>query len=168
MNRIIAVTAAAVGAVFVLTAQSCDQPVQTSRQKEAAAQERLSEESIAQVGNPAIVNFAEKRNYKMIYELRDNPNYATYTYLVGMRNELRLLCHSIGYGIPESSQYTNPQMLAYASSQVGVLALPQADPNGLFSSASANGTWVMCLGPDGKIAPVRAEPNVLTSPFPLE
>jgi hypothetical protein len=166
--RTLIVIAAAVGAIFVLTAQSCDQPDQTSRQKEAANQERLSAESIAQVGSPSIVNFAEKRNYKMIYELRDDPNYATYTYLVGMHNELRLLCHSIGYGIPESSQYTNPQMLAYASSQVGVLALPQADPNGLFSSPSANGTWVMCLDPKGKMVPVRAEPNILTSPFPLE
>jgi len=158
---------AAIAAFFVLTAESCDN-APSATQKEAAAQERVQAESQAQVGMPAIVNFAEKRNYKMIYELRDNPNYATYTYLVGMHNELKLLCHSVGYGIPESSQYTNPSMVSYASTNVGVATLPQADPNGLFSSPSSQGTWVMCLGPDGKVAPVRSEPNVLTSPFPME
>jgi hypothetical protein len=156
---------AALAAFFVLTAESCDQP--TANQKEAAAQERVQAEAVAQVGMPAIVNFAEKRNYKMIYELRDNPNYATYTYLVGMHNELKLLCHSVGYGIPESSQYTNPSMIA-SQYQSGYAVLPQSDPNGLYSSPSANGTWVMCLGPDGKVAPVRSEPNVITSPFPME
>lgn len=158
---------AALAAFFVLTAESCDgQP--SAEQKESAAQERMQAESQAQVGMPAIVNFAEKRNYKMIYELRDSPNFATYTYLVGMHNELKLLCHSVGYGIPESSQYTNPAMIGYASDRVGVATLPQADPNGLYSSPSSQGTWVMCLDPSGKVVPVRSEPNVLTSPFPLE
>lgn len=168
MNRLLAVSACAVGAFFVLCGDSCDGQQPNSRQREAAAQEKIQAESLSQVGMPAIVNFAEKRNYKMIYELRDNPNYATYTYLVGMHNELRLLCHSIGYGIPESSQYTNPAMIGYAQDRTGVATLPQADPNGLFSSPSSNGTWVMCIGPNDKIMPVRAEPNVLTSPFPLE
>jgi len=164
MLKIIAI---AVAAFFVLTAESCDGPP-TTTQKEAAAQDRLTAESQAQVGLPVILNFTEKRNYKMIYELRDKPDYATCTYLVGMHNELRLLCHSVGYGIPESSQYTNPQMIGYQSERTGVVTLPQADPNGFYSSPSANGTWVMCLDPDGKIAPVRSEPNVITSPFPLD
>jgi hypothetical protein len=158
---------AVIAAFFVLTAESCDGQASTT-QKEHAAQDRLTAEAQAEVGMPAIMNFTEKRNYKMIYELRDKPDYATYTYLVGMHNELKLLCHSIGYGIPESSQYTNPQFIAYTSSQVGVGILPQSDPNGLYSSPSANGTWVMCLDPAGKVVPVRSEPNVITSPFPLQ
>lgn len=155
---------AAIAAFFVLT--GCDGQTSTT-QKESAAQDRLTAEANAQVGMPAIMNFTEKRNYKMIYELRDKPDYATYTYLVGMHNELRLLCHSIGYGIPESSQYTNPQMIA-DSHNAGYAILPQSDPNGLYSSPSANGTWVMCVDQGGKVAPVRSEPNVITSPFPLD
>lgn len=158
---------AAIAAFFVLTAESCDGPPDAT-QKEAAAQQRVQAEAVSQVGMPAIVNFTEKRNYKMIYELRDKPDYATYTYLVGMHNELKLLCHSVGYGIPESSQYTNPSMIEEARSQVGYAILPQSDPNGLYSSPSANGTWVMCLAPDGKVVPVRSEPNVITSPFALQ
>lgn len=158
---------AAIAAFFFLTAESCGD--NSASAKEAAAQNRITAESNAQVGMPAIVNFTEKRNYKMIYELRDTPNYATYTYLVGMHNELKLLCHSVGYGIPESSQYTNPEADAfYTTSPVAHLAMPNADPNGLYSSPSANGTWVMCLDPNGKVVPVRSETNVITSPFPLQ
>jgi hypothetical protein len=160
-------------AIVILAALAlcaCDQAPPTSTAKEAAAQEQIQAESQSQVGMPAIVNFAEKRNYKMIYELRDNPNYATYTYLVGMHNELKLLCHSIGYGIPESSQYTNPSMVQEydGNGHYEWPVLPQADPNGLYSSPSSQGTWVMCADPSGKVVPVRSEPNVLTSPFPLE
>lgn len=156
----------------VLALAACDNPYQaTTAAKEAAAQERMTAESNQQVGMPAVLNFTEKRNYKMVYELRDKPNYATFTYLVGMHNELKLLCHSVGYGIPESSQYTSPNSLQLVDDAHihAYETLPQADPNGLYSSPSANGTWVMCLDPaTGKIAPVRSEPNVITSPFPLE
>jgi hypothetical protein len=156
----------ATAAFFVLTAESCNQP--TATEKEAAAQEKVQAEAVSQVGMPGIINFTEKRNYKMIYELRDKPDYATYTYLVGMHNELKLLCHSVGYGIPESSQYTNPNMVVQGYYSGNSEVVSQADPNGLYSSPSANGTWVMCLDPNGKVVPVRSEPNVITSPFPLE
>lgn len=121
-------------------------------------------------GLPAIVNFTEKRDYKTIYELSDKSNYATYTYLVGMHNELKLICHSVGYGIPGSSQYTNPSQARDfgGSSRYAFEVIPQSNPNGLYSSPSANGTWIMCLDPSGKVVPVRSESNVITSPFPLQ
>ena len=47
--------------------------------------------------------------------------------------------------------------------------IPQAEPNGLFSPPSANGTWVLCSNPNkaGETMPVYIEPNVIVSPFPL-
>lgn len=158
-----------IAAFFVLTAESCDNQPSTAA-KEAAAQDKITAEANAEVGMPAIVNFTEKRNYKMIYELRDQPNYATHTYIVDMNGRFHKLCDSVGYGIPESSQYTNPSSV-HEYSTAGHYewpVLPQADPNGLYSSPSANGTWVMCVDPAGKVVPVRSEPNVVTSPFPLQ
>lgn len=155
-----------IAAFFVLTAESCDNQPSTAA-KEAAAQDKITAEANAEVGMPAIVNFTEKRNYKMIYELRDQPNYATHTYIVDMNGRFHKLCDSVGYGIPESSQYTNPSRAIY-SGATGVGTIPQADPNGFYSSPSANGTWVMCVDPTGKVVPVRSEPNVVTSPFPLQ
>jgi hypothetical protein len=51
---------------------------------------------------------------------------------------------------------------------LAIVAIPQADPNGLFSPASAEGTWVLCKVP-GKddVKPVYIEDRVTVSPFPL-
>jgi hypothetical protein len=158
MKKVLALVAVA----FMLTA--CDQ-APTSTQIERRKQEELSMQAVTQVGMPAIVNFAEKRMMKDILELRDQ-NVATTTYLVDMNGKLHKICSSIGYGLPYSVQYTNPQRIAYDSGH-GSVTLPQADPNGLYSPASADGTWVLCVAKDGKAKPVFIEPRVIVSPIPL-
>jgi hypothetical protein len=163
MSKLFKVTVLALAAYFMLTAESCsEQP--TAVQQEAQRQEAVQAESNQAVGTPNITHFTEKRIFKEIYEKRDEPNLATFTYLVGMHNEHTALCRSIGYGIPESMQYTNPSLIGYASSQVGVATLPQADPNALYSSPTALGTWILCLFKDKTVQPVRSEPNVITLP----
>ena len=157
-------------AFTLLTFSGCDMPAQTSDQKTHEQQEQLTLQSTNAVGMPAITKFAEKRMMKTIIELRDK-EVATYTYIVSMNNEYKLLCHSVGYGLPFATQYTNPQrVLAYReTSERGNIALPQADPNGLFSPANAEGTWVMCLDPTTKLAvPLYSEPRVIVSPFALQ
>jgi len=149
--------------VFALTA--CDENL-SSTQIERKKQEELSLQAVQQVGMPSIVNFAEKRMMKDILELRDK-NVATTTYLVGMNNQLTKVCDSIGYGLPYATQYTNPQRVY--SDPHGYGTLPQADPNGLYSPASADGTWVLCVDhKDGKAKPVYIEPRVIVSPITLQ
>jgi hypothetical protein len=150
--------------VALLTA--CLEVPESSGQIERKKQEELSLQSVQQVGMPAIVNFAEKRMMKDILELRDR-NVATTTYLVGMNNQLTKICDSIGYGLPYATQYTNPQRPVYEVH--GNITLPQADPNGLYSPASADGTWVLCVDhKDGKAKPVFIEPRVIVSPMALQ
>jgi len=140
---------------------------ESSTQIERRKQEELSLQSVQSVGMPAITNFAEKRMMKDILELRDK-SVATTTYLVGMNNQLTKLCDSVGYGLPYATQYTNPQHLTYDNAHGGVI-LPQADPNGLYSPASAEGTWVLCVDhKDGKAKPVYVEPRVIVSPISLQ
>ena len=156
-------------AFFLLEADSCDSQPSTT-DKESQAQQALQAESISAVGMPSIINWTEKQQYKRVFEKRDQPNLATYTYLVGMHNEHTPLCRSIGYGIPESEQFTAPESVQ-RTAQTGNNyweRLPQADPNGLYSSPSANGTWVLCLQKDGKVEPVRSEPNVVTLAVPWD
>lgn len=45
----------------------------------------------------------------------------------------------------------------------------QADPNGLFSPTSADGTWILMADPNGGTAvkPVYVEPRIIVSPFKL-
>ena len=132
-------------------------------------QEAIAMQATMTVGMPAITNFAEKRLLKDIYELRDKMQ-PTYTYLAGEQSGVigEKICDSLGYGIPYATQFTNPQKIADRS-QGGYAVLPQADPNGLFSPASADGTWIMCKVPGSdKIAPQFIEPKVITLTFPKE
>ena len=157
-----------IAAASALSLTGCAPYSDTSDQIQNKKQEELTKQSVESVGLPAIKNFQEKRILKDILELRDNPKFATYTYTEDMNGKLHLRCHSIGYGIPYSTQYTNPQKITFVDAH-GYETLPQADPNGLFSPASADGTWVLCKDPNSDVVqPIYLEPRIITSPFPLE
>jgi len=135
---------------------------ESSDQIQNRKQEELSRQGVTQIGLPSIVNFQEKRTYKMILELRDT-EIKTITYIIDMNGKLHKVCDSIGYGIPYATQYTNPMQDRHTN-----YGMPQADPNGLFSPASADGTWVLCLNHETKkMSPVFIEPRVIVSPFAL-
>jgi hypothetical protein len=88
-----------------------------------------------------------------------------------MTGKYTFFCTSVGYGIPYATEYTNPQKIDYYRVGGGTAlgTLPQADPNGLFAPASAEGTWVMCKDPNGPdVKPVYIEPRVIVSPFDLD
>ena len=145
---------------------ACDQ-TPNSTQIERAKQEELSKQGVETVGFPAVTNVAEKRMMKDIIELRDQMK-PTYTYIVDMNGKFHKVCDSLGYGLPYATQYTNPQMRVGGADGHGVVSLPQADPNGLYSPGSADGTWIMCLNPKTKKAePQYIEPRVLVMTYPL-
>jgi hypothetical protein len=127
-------------------------------------QEQISKEATAQTGMPAITQFTERKNLKRILELRDRAKFVTYTYvMVPGTGERKFLCKSFGYGIPYATQYTNPEKYEYNGTTI-----PQADPNGLFSPASADATWVLCVNPaGGEPAVVYEENRITVSPFEL-
>ena len=135
-------------------------------------QEQLSMQGVMTVGMPAITRFSEKRMMKDILEMCDQMH-PTYTYLAGEQSGVigEKICDSLGYGLNGATQYTNPQRAGtYGDTGVrGVITLPQADPNGLFSPAAAEGTWVMCKVPGSdKILPQYIEPRVIVLTFPKE
>lgn len=150
---------------LVLTGFSACEP--SSDQVQQQQQETILREGTAQIGMPAIKNFRERKLLKDIIEMRDQDGLVTYTYLWNeMKGEKVFFCSSIGYGIPYATQFTNPQKQAYSGA--GII-LPQADPNGLFSPSSSEGTWVLCKNPQGKdTRPVYVEPRIIVSPFKLD
>jgi hypothetical protein len=152
---------------FVAALTACGPQTESSTQIERRKQEELSLQAVQSVGMPAITNFAEKRMFKDILELRDR-SVPTTTYLVGMNNQLTKLCDSVGYGLPYATQYTNPMRVGGDGTH-GYVTLPQADPNGLYSPASAEGTWILCVDhKDGKAKPIYVEPRVIVSPIALQ
>ena len=164
MNKVLVIAALATS--VALSACSEAQPRQyTADEIQNQKQEEMSKQGVESVGLPAIKNFQEKRLMKDILEMRDDPKLVTYTYTQDINGHFHKICNSIGYGLPYATQYTSPQKESDHSYQ---LALPQADPNGLYSPISADGTWVLCKVPGkDKLEPQYIEPHVLVTTFPL-
>lgn len=169
MKKMIGMAGMAAMLVALGGADECGRRNDDSDSRQQAQQEHILREGVAQTGMPAITNFRERKILKEILEMRDQSNLVTYTYLVAAQTgQLVFFCDSIGYGFPAATQYTSPQKLAAQGAQYGYLVLPQADPNGLFSPASAEGTWVMCKDPNGTpVKPVYVEERITVAPFRL-
>lgn len=157
---------------IALMAGSCE-PVNNADTREAKATAQLTADASAQVGVPSITNFTEKKLVKMMYELRDRPNYRTYAYIVTLDGRFVKFCDSIGYGISASTQFTNPERVVNLDDFLGVTGytagtIPQPEPNALFMPTGLAATYVMCVSPvDKTVVPVYMEQDVAISPFPL-
>ena len=132
--------------------------------------EMAMQEANRQTGMPAIINFQEKKNLKWIYELCDQENLICHAYLF---NELKgevgqYLGECIGYGIPYSTQYSNPERVANFRGDYGqyaddaVYTIAQPEPNGLFKPEGLSATWLIMIDP------VYVEPTIIVSPFKLK
>jgi hypothetical protein len=159
MNRLMAISM--IGAATILLV-GCEE---TSAQSDKRAQEQQTRQAQMAVGMPAVVNFAKKRTLKMAIENQDKM-VPTVTYVWSqMTGKLFKVCDSIGYPIPAATQYTSPQMREGGIDHAVVL--PQADPDGTYSPASADATLVSCLGPDKKVHLLTIEDKVWATDFPL-
>jgi len=129
--------------------------------------EKLMQQVNSQIGMPNIVNFQQKKLMKMVYELCDKEDLICYAYLKSdYTGKLTFIGKCIGFGIPFSAQYTNPNKKI--KGQYGNLAMPQADPNGLFMPTSSSATWLMMIDPKtSKARPVYIECEIVVSPFKL-
>ncbi len=140
---------------------------------------QLAEQASIVVGMPAIKNFTEKRQLRIIYELRDTENLTTYTYRVDLNGKLHKVCPttSVGFGIPYATQFTAPKAsrVVYPVYPDGTQMGPghaeekdQPEPNGLYMPSSADATWILCLNPKTKeLAPTYVEPKVIVYLFEM-
>jgi hypothetical protein len=136
--------------------------------------EQSMKEAQRETGYPAITRFQEKKQMKMIYELRDQENLICYAYLVNTMNGKvgQFLGKTVGYGLPYSTQFSNPQKLGTTDGgQYGAenpYTMPQPEPNGLFMPEGLSATWLLMVDPKtGNPRPVYVEPEIIVSPFPL-
>jgi hypothetical protein len=155
-----------------LSLVGCDDTPPNADQVMNQKQEQLSAEANRQTGLPAIKNFNRKKTLKAILEAIDNDKLVNYAYMEAeYSGKLIYLGRCQGYAIPGGTQYTNPQkpeVYRYTGAEYSVVTLPQADPDGLFSPASAEGSWLMLIDPaDNTPKATYFEPRVVVSPFPL-
>lgn len=96
-----------------------------------------------------------------------NKAVATYSYVQSeYTGKVLWSCPSIGYPIPANTQLTNPQTVSYPGSSAAV-AIAQPEPDGLYSSPSTTGTFVMCTGKSGRVEPKYEERPVTVSPVAM-
>jgi hypothetical protein len=147
--------------------------IKTTEDAMREQQEVITKQANDAVGLPSIVNFREKRILKDLYELRDQADLVTYTYIYSpYTGKFTFIGQTIGFGIPYATQYSNPDKPLYANTEGGAYhdssIIAQAEPNGLYSPQSADGTWVMMLDETtGKVSPQYIEERIEVFTFKL-
>ena len=108
--------------------------------------------------------------YQQIYDITTTKVVATYSIIESVTGVTRYECPSMGFAIPADTQLTNPLQPTYlGGSSSGIVAIEQAEPNGLFSSKNTDGTYVMCVDlKTSEVYPVYTEHKVTTFPFIVE
>ena len=165
--------------IGILVSTSCRR-AETSDTAMNEKMETLAEEANRQVGVPALVNFQEKKTLKWIYELCDQEDLICYAYLYNYATGDigRFLGKCLGYGVPYSTQFSNPTKYQGATADkvadfagrewvYDYLLLPQAEPNGLFKPEGMSATWLIMIDPDGNPRPMYVEPLIIVSPYKL-
>jgi len=121
----------------------CSEVEKSSTTKEKEYQEELMQQSTNEIGMPEITEFYEKKLAKEIFEKRDDSKLVCYAYSQNLEGKFVFVGKCLGYGLPYSTQYTNPMKLA--SSYSDATALPQSDPNGLYGASGLSATWLMMI-----------------------
>jgi hypothetical protein len=150
-----------VASVLVLVGCEGEESADTKAKEQT---EQIMQEIDRQVGMPRITNFQEKKLAKEIFELRDRSDLVTYAYTQNLDGKYVYLGKAIGFGLPYSVQYTNPERIADRSSTYGYVTLPQADPNGLFMPEGLSSTWLMLINEEtGEPEIIYTEPSIVVT-----
>lgn len=116
---------------------------------------------------PTFNHYFEAGTVRQLYFIRND---ARNTWTVWRSDGTGMIedwCPSVGYGIPYDTSLTNPLKPYYNTTSSGVV-VEQPEPNLLFPSKNTKATWVLCIRPNGKVAPVYVESTVTTYPWPID
>ena len=118
------------------------------------------------VGFPDVSNYFERSQLKEIYEMRDDPQLICYWYTKNdMTGKWVYQGKCVGYGIPYTTSMTASESLQRVDTTTGYerVIIPQAEPNGLYSSPSTSATWILSVDEDGNITPTYVEDCITVS-----
>lgn len=150
--------------LMVFSLVGCVSEAPSSDKVQEKQQEKILQEGTRQIGMPNVTNFFERKMMKKIIELRDNPQLTTYVYNVNRDGQYVFIGRAIGFGLPYSTQFTNPEKRIGDGVEGEIATLPQADPNGLFSSDSTAATWIMLVNEEtNEPEIIYAEPEMVVT-----
>jgi hypothetical protein len=166
---IAAIIAFAVTAVLLMGSSGCGDNSSSNnirKQEQSVVARQQSQYAKAQP-IPFFDWSVDKDTLTQIYRLRNNAN-TTYSVVTTQgTGHVQWVCPSRGYPIPADTQLTNPEQ-AIGRGDTGLVNIPQAEPNGLYSSTNTDGTWVLCVRLDGSVAPVYTEQKVTAFSFEVD
>jgi len=166
MNKLIfIIVLVMVMAVAMLLVASCKEGNQEFRDADQVDNQQAQYAKVHPI--PYFDHSRERAVYTQIYQAR-NKSVATHTVWRGDMSIIEGDCPSIGFPIPYDVQLTNP--LRTVKGYQSIVAVEQAEPNGMFSSKTTAATWVMCVVMDqgtAKTVPVYVEGRVTAYPYPV-
>lgn len=134
--------------ILALSASSCDD--NGARQQEENTAEAQLNQFLQSQPIPRF-NYSQLRQNLIEIETAQANSTATTSFMFllsgsGATGPLVHSCPSIGFPIPSTYQLTNPQQVIGRDSRV---AIPQLESNGVYTG-DTTGTYVICVGDDGK------------------
>jgi len=153
----------------MIFAGSCKPNESSAEQRQTKQTNKILDEMNRQIGLPNLANFQQKKTMKMVFEQCDREDLICYAYIKSdYQGKLMFIGKCLGYGVPFSAQYTNPEKTVDGSYKGEFTTIPQADPNGLYMPTSSSATWLMMINPkNNEPHPVYIEPEIVVSPFKL-
>lgn len=148
----------------------CGESDNVSGEQEKQYQEDLMNQANTEVGMPEITEFFEKKMAKEIFEKRDDSKLICYAYGTSLDGQFIYVGKCLGYGLPYSTQYTNPMTLKEFDVRGGWVdeAVPQADPNGLYGADGLSATWLMMIDEvTGESYIMYCEPTIVVTEHKL-
>jgi len=152
------------GVVLILAGCGYGQPDSTEKDSNLTDRQLAQYQAVQPV---PFFNWSQDRQTLIqIYEAKNQAR-QTWSVFYSATGVPQTMCPSIGYPIPANTQLTSPDQIGYISSY-GVGVLSQMEPNGVYSTTGANGTYVLCARPSGKIAAVYSESWVTAFPYEVK
>lgn len=142
----------------------------SATQMEQAQQNLQMEQILRNQPAPSFDWSLERHMLIKLYEARQK---ATNTFSVvqsEFTGKILWSCPSIGFPLPYATQLTNPLQAQWRrwSSEYASAVVEQQEPNGLYSPAQGDATWVPCVDEKGRITPVYEEKHVTVFLRPVE
>lgn len=162
MKKIIGLVFVGIMVCGILSGCSGDADVEA----EKSYQETLMQQANDEVGMPEVTEFYEKKLAKEIFEKRDDSKLVCYAYSQNLEGKFIYVGKCMGYGLPYSTQYTNPTTIKEFGVRGGWsdIAVPQADPNGLYGADGLDATWLMMINEDsGEPYIMYCEPTIVVT-----
>lgn len=147
-------------ALFGLAVAACNSGSANSNESQIVNKQQ---QIYANVQPVPLFDFSEQRN--TLIQIYDAKNQARQTWAViqSITGQFVYACPSVGFPIPADTELTNPQ------AGVGsYYPLPQAEPDGLYTSTNTDATYVLCVRADGSVVPIYTEQKVTLFPFEVK